>query len=129
MKTPVYLFLPLLLILFTACDKEELTTVGEPEISEINMMATSPLNEPQEITVKVQKPTPCHTVEVESTSSGNIFTYDILISAPTGEVACIQVVKEEVVEVQFAPSASGTYTLNFLINGEFQETREIIVTE
>ena len=129
MKTLNYFFLPLLLFMFTACDKEEHSTVEEPEISEINMMTTSPLNEPQEIAVKIQKPTPCHTVEVETTTSGNTITYDILISPPNGEVACIQVVKEETVTVQFEPSASGTYTLNFLINGELQETREIVVTE
>ena len=129
MKTPMYFFLPLLLIMFTACEKEEHTTVEESEISEINMMANSPLNEPQEITIKIQKPTPCHTVEVETTTTGNTITYDILVSAAQGDVACIQVVKEETVTVLFEPSAKGTYTLDFLINGELQETREIIVTE
>ena len=129
MKTTIYFFLPLLLILFTACEKEEHPTVEEPEISEINMTTNSLLNEPQEISIKIRKPTPCHTVEVETTTTGNTITYDILISPPEGEVACVQVVKEETFSVQFEPSEGGTHTLNFLINGELQETREIIVSE
>lgn len=130
MKTGKFLMLPLLLILFLACDKEEADTVHEPEISGIAFLATSSVEQPQEISVTVQKPTPCHRiVEVKETREDNIYNYDFIIAGPGGDTVCADVIAEETVKVLFNPSSTGVYTLNFLINGELYETREITVTE
>ena len=126
MKASNYLFLPVLFFLLISCEKEAL--LKEPGILDIAFLQSSSVQEPQEITVKIEKPTPCHFVsETNKTTSGNTFNYDFILSS--GDEVCADVIEEETVKVTFDPSTSGEYTLNFLINGRLYETRTVTVTE
>lgn len=126
MKASNYLFLPVLFFLLISCEKEAL--LKEPSILDIAFLQSSSVQEPQEITVKIEKPTPCHIVsETNKTTSDNTFNYDFILS--NGAEVCADVIEEETVKVTFDPSTSGEYTLNFLINGRLYETRTVTVTE
>ena len=126
MKAVNYLILPILLFFLTSCEKEDL--LQEASILEINLSQNSTTQEPQEISIKIKKPTPCHHVsETNKTVSGNVYYYDFVLSS--GAEVCADVIAEETVQVTFDPSSSGEYTLNFLINGKLYETRKVTVTE
>ena len=126
MKASNYLFLPVLFFLLISCEKEAL--LKEPGILDIAFLQSSSVQEPQEVTVKIEKPTPCHIVsEIKKNTSGNTFNYDFILSS--GAEVCADVIEEETVKVTFDPSTSGEYTLNFLINGKLYETRTVTVTE
>lgn len=126
MKKAVYLLLPVLFFFLSSCEKEE--TSPETKILEINMRPSSSLQDPQEITVKIKKPTPCYKVsETRKTVSGTTFNYNIIITDDS-EI-CVAVIAEEDVTLLFDPSEAGEYTLNFLINGKKYETRTVAVTE
>lgn len=130
MKKLTYLFLSLSLFLIAACqDENEVTTVTpEPEIVSIALNSSVPVNTQQQITLTLAKPTPCHVVsEVLTSSSGMEVNYDIILESNTQ--ACAQVIDEEVLTLNFNPQTSGTYTLNFLINGKLYETRQVVVTD
>lgn len=121
--------LPLFLLFLVGCDKDEVPTEPEFNISNIELDLTSTVGEPQEILVTIYKGTPCHYVkEVNTSSSGNTYNYDFILSNE-GTEACITVVAEETVSVDFEPSESGEYTLNFYINGEFYQTRTVVVVD
>ncbi|WP_017733295.1 hypothetical protein [Nafulsella turpanensis] len=127
MKNLTLLLLPLFLFLLVSCEKEELLQ-EEPSILSISLAESSSIQEPQEVSVTIEKPTPCHYVSGTNESiSGNTFNYDFTLLS--GAEVCADVIEEEIVTVTFAPSESGEYTLNFLINGKLYETRTVTVTE
>jgi hypothetical protein len=127
MKTLNHLFLPVLL-LFTSCEKELVSPEDQPRISEISLSETSSVTVAQEISVTIDKPTPCHYVsEVKKTTSDKTYSYNIIIVS--GAEVCATVIEEESVTVTFDPATNGEYTLNFLINGKLHETRTVTVTE
>lgn len=126
MKNASYLFLPILFFFLASCEKE--AALPEPGIIAISFLQSSSVQEPQEVTVKIEKPTPCHEVsQANKTVSGNTFSYDIILL--NGSEICADVIAEETVKVTFDPSTIGEYTLNFLINGNLYETRKVNVTE
>lgn len=130
MKKSFYLCLPLLFFFLLSCEKDDITSVPDPDITEIAMLQASTVSEPQEISVTIFKGTPCHqVVETKKTISGNTFNYDIILSEGEEGTSCITVVDSETLTVSFDPPTSGDYTLNFLINGKIYETRTITVTE
>ena len=129
MKTKL-VFLPLLLFMFISCEKEEVDQPEEASITEVLYLSASSRGVAQTIAVTISKPTPCHTIsEVKETTEGKTITYDFILSEAGGETACVTMIAEETVEVTFNPSEVGEYTLNFLINGEFRESRTIVVTD
>ncbi len=130
MKTIKLICLPILFLFLVACEKdEEVDTNAGPAITEINFSATASVGESQEILVTIHKGTPCHFIkEIKAISSGKIFNYDFILSNE-GSEACIQVIATETVPVDFEPSETGEYTLNFFINGTFYQSRTITVTE
>lgn len=127
MKTKMIFLLPFLAFFFLSCEKEENSPVQEIRLSAIILPHSASLQEPQEISVRITTPTPCYSIETLKSVSGNTFEYNFLLTEEDG--ACIQVVKEHELSVVFDPQNPGTYTLNFLIDGELKETREIVVTE
>lgn len=127
MKTTTLFFLPLFIFFLCSCDKEETDPVEEIALSSVVLPASFSAQEPHEIIVQITTGTPCYSIDVEKTVSGNIFEYDFILTEE--DVACIQVVKQHDVPVIFDPASIGTYTLRFLIDGELYETREIVVTE
>ena len=130
MKTLKLFCLPVLLLFLVACDKEEeIYTNGEAAITEINFSTTSNVGEGQEILVTIHKGTPCHYIkEIKTTSSGKTINYDFILSNE-GTEFCIQVVAHETVPVNYEPTETGEYTLNFYINGDFHQSRSVTVTE
>ena len=126
MKALHYLFLPILFFFLASCEKEELSR--EADILDISSIQNSSVQEPQDIAVRIQKPTPCHNVsQTKKTVSGSTFNYDIILASGSG--VCADVIAEETVSLTFDPSTSGEYTLNFFINGKLYETRKVTVTE
>ncbi|MBC5992227.1 hypothetical protein [Pontibacter cellulosilyticus] len=126
MKKLAYLFLPILVFFLVSCEKD--TVSPEPGILDITINQTSSVQVPQEIAVKLEKPTPCFSVSnTKKTVSGFTFNYDFTLTN-TAEV-CADVIAEETVQVTFDPSVAGEYTLNFLINGKQYESRKVTVTE
>jgi hypothetical protein len=127
MKIFQYLSLFMLLLLFSACQKEE-ELLQEPAILSVSVGSTVSMSSPQPIEVRIQKPTPCHQVaRVNATTSGTTYSYDIILE--NGAQICAQVIEEEVVTVSFSPQGPGLHTLNFLINGRLLETRQVVVEE
>lgn len=130
MKTLNYLFLPVLLVFSTSCEKENFLPEDQqdqPKILDISFSENSSVSAAQEISITIDKPTPCHYVsEVKKTTSGKIFNYDIILVR--GAEFCTTVIEEETISVTFDPAADGEYTLNFLINGKLYETRTVTVT-
>ena len=130
MKAKLFFIVPVILFMFMACDKEEMDNVQEADISDIAFLSTSSLEQPQEISVTIVKPTPCHTIsEVEKTAEGFVYTYNFILSEPGADTACVQMIANETVVVVFDPAETGEHTLNFLINGKLFETRQIMVAE
>lgn len=127
MKTKILFFLPLVIFFFWSCEKEEPESVQEIRLSAVTLPGSSLQQEPHEISVKITTPTPCYSIEVSKSVSGNTFEYNFLTTEEDG--ACIQVIKEHDLSVVFDPPGPGTYTLNFYIDGELKETREIVITE
>jgi hypothetical protein len=127
MKIIQYLSLFMLLLLFSACQKEE-ELLQEPAILSVSVGSTVSMSSPQPIEVLIQKPTPCHQVaRVNATASGTTYAFDIILES--GAQICAQVIEEEVVTVSFNPQGPGLHTLNFLINGRLLETRQVVVEE
>lgn len=128
MRRHNYFFLVIMFLFLAACEKEMVSPEDETKILEINFSETSSVTTAQEITVKIDKPTPCHYVsQVNKTTSDKTFNYDIILMSDA-EV-CTAVIEEEDVTVTFDPSTTGEHTLNFLINGKLIETRTVTVTE
>jgi hypothetical protein len=126
MKKAVCIFLPILFFFLASCEKEE--ALPEAGILEIMMDQSPSVQEPQEITVRVHKPTPCYRVsETRKTVSGTTFSYDIIL-VNDAEI-CAAVIAEEDVKVIFDPTKAGKYTLNFLINGKLYKTRTVTVRD
>lgn len=126
----ILLCLPVLCFLFISCSKEDIDEVQQPEILSINLMATAVAKQSQEISVTIEKPTPCHEItDVQITSSGNRVSYNFIVTGPTGDTVCADVIQEETVTVNFEPETGGEYTLNFLLNGTLAETRTVTVSE
>ena len=122
--------LPVLFFLFIACDKQDTNELKEPSILNITIAATAVAKQSEEISVTIEKPTPCYKItDVETTSSGSTVNYNFIVTGPTGETMCADVIQEEVVTVIFEPERGGEYTLNFLLNGTLAETRTIIVSQ
>lgn len=130
MKTAQSLFLPVLLFLLLACEKGEV--LKDNENADVFLELDISFNEipPQVITIRVQKPTPCYEINIKKTSSGNVFNYDLILTDTLkADEVCIQVIKEKTLNLDFDPESGGDYTLNFYVNGELYETREVTVTE
>lgn len=128
MKTLNYLFLPVLVLLISSCEEEIISPEDQASILEVSLSETSSVTTPQEISVTIDKPTPCHYVsEVKETISDKTYSYDIILLS--GAEICTTVIEEETVTVSFDPATNGEYTLNFLINGKLHETRTVTVTE
>lgn len=133
MKAVNYLAVCLSILFLLSCGEddpqpEQKTPTGEASIVDIQMNNTVTKNQVQQIEVTVFKPTPCHeVVETKVTSSGNTVNYDFILQG-NAEI-CAQVIAEEVVQVSFAPQASGVYTLNFLIDGKLYKTEQVVVTD
>lgn len=127
MLKSLYPILFCLSILLLASCREEENESAEPGIRDI-ALSSSQLHqgESMEIDVLIEKPTPCHYIDqVDLSVSGTTYTYDILLET-TGEI-CAQVIEEERVTVIFEPGEAGEYTLNFLINGRQQQSRQVEV--
>lgn len=131
MKTSILFCLPILLLLFVACEKDDaVEQENEPAIVNISFSETSSLHQPQEILVTIVKPTPCHQIkEVKTSVSGRTYNYDFILSDNDGQMCITVIARETVKVVDFAPTEAGDYTLNFYINGKHFETRTITVTE
>lgn len=127
MKTKTFFFLPLFLFSLWSCEQEENEPVEEISLSAIVMPAYFSAHEHQEIIVQITTGTPCYTIDIKKTVSGNTFIYDFRLIED--DIACVQVVKKHDIPVVFDPPSAGTYTLRFLIDGEFYEKREVVVTE
>lgn len=127
MKTTMLFFLPLFIFFFWSCEKEEINPVEEAAMSAVVLPAFSSAQEPQEIIVQITTGTPCYSIDVVKTVSGNTFNYNFILTEE--DVPCVQVVKTHDIPVVFDPPSAGTYTLHFLIDEELHETREIVVTE
>lgn len=126
----ILLCLPLLCFLFISCSKEDVNDSQEPKILNLTVSSTAVAKQTQEISVTIEKSTPCHEItDVEITSSGNTINYNFVITGPTGETVCAQIIQEETVTVDFEPTTGGEHTLNFLLNGTLAETRIISVSE
>ncbi len=127
MKTPFYL-MPVIFFFLLSCDKDDPVPSEENFIANISLLASSSVEEAQEIEVIVHKATPCHSItETVKTISGNTFNYNFILEG--SENICITVEAEELVTVIFDPENSGQYTLKFYINGNLFETRNVSVTE
>lgn len=127
MKNLLKLCVPVLCIFLISCDKEE-DPILEPGIADIIFLEEQLQGESQELEVTLQKPTPCHTFEETIfTITDNIVDYDFIML--NGEEVCAQVLTNEKVTVEFEPSASGEYLLNFHINGKLYQTRTVTVAE
>lgn len=126
MKNLSQFFLPLLLFFLVSCDKEENVSIEEANLSAVVLPASITAQE-QEIIVEITTGTPCYSIEVVKSVSGNTFTYNFILTME--DVACVQVAKTHQIPVFFDPPAAGTYILQFLIDGELHETREIEVAE
>lgn len=125
----ILLCLPVLCLLFVSCSKEDVDEVQEPDILSINLVATAVAKQSQEISVTIEKPTPCHEIsETIVTSSDFTVDYNFIVTGPTGDTVCADVIQEEVVKVNFEPSTGGEYTLNFFLNGRLAETRTVPVS-
>lgn len=114
------------MVLLASCREEE-NAGTEPGIRDI-VLSSNQLQEGEsmEIEILIEKPTPCHYVDrVDLNISGTTYTYDILLE--TTDEICAQVIEEERVTVIFDPQETGTYTLNFLINGRQRQNREVVV--
>lgn len=131
MKTPISFFLPLFLLIFISCSTDEKEIIeGTASITNIAMLTTTTGNNSQDITVTLEMPTPCHFIRrIDKTVTGNIFNYNFIIEYPQGDVFCAQVIVEQNVVVSFDPPSSGDYTINFYVNGNFKETRNVVVEE
>lgn len=128
MKTINYLFLPVLLLFIISCEKEIISPEDQPMILEISLSETSSVTTPQEISITIDKPTPCHYVsEVKKTVSDKTYSYNIILVS--GAEICTTVIEEETVTVTFDPATNGEYRLHFLINGKLYESRTVTVTE
>lgn len=133
MKTVEYLCLCLITLLLISCGKDEIDPTvdpapGEASIVGIQLNNTIRKNQSQQIEVNIHKPTPCHGIkETRVTVSGTTVSYDFILQA--SENACIQIIAEQVVTVDFEPQVSGKYTLHFLIDGKHYKTEEVVVTD
>ncbi len=129
MKKSFNILVPVMFLFLLSCDKEDpVTALEESSITNIAMLTTSSAQETQEISVTIQKGTPCYYVSgITKNVSGNSFNFNIIVQNPDNP--CAQVITEEVVTVAFDPSSPGEYTLNFSINGKLSETRTVTVTE
>ena len=127
MKTKMFFFLLLFIFSLWSCEKEEIVTVEEIAFSAVVLPVSSSAQEPQEIIVQITTGTPCYSIEVEKTVTGNLFEYNFILTEI--ETICIQATKKHDIPVIFDPSSAGTFTLRFLIDGELHETHEIVVTE
>ena len=126
----ILLCLPVLCFLFISCSKDDVNELKDPKILNLTVSATAVAKQSQEISVTIEKPTPCHEItDVEITSSGSTVNYNFIVVGPTGETVCADVIQEETVTVNFEPTTGGEYTLNFLLNGTLAETRTVSVTE
>lgn len=129
MKKYFNILVPVMFLFLLSCDKDDpVPSLEESSITSIAMLTTSSVQETQEISVTIQKGTPCYYVSgITKNISGNTFNYNIILG--NDDNVCAQVITEEVVTVNFDPSSTGEYTLNFLINGKLSETRTVTVTE
>lgn len=128
MSKYLYPILFCLSIFLLASCKEEENVSAEAGIRDIILSSSLREGESMEIDVLIEKPTPCHYVDqVNLSISGTTYTYDILLE--TTEEICAQVIEEERLRVVFEPQEAGTYTLNFLINGRQQQSRQVEVRE
>lgn len=126
----LYFFLPALFFFLVSCDKEDAELPNGTDITNVAFLTASSVQEPQEIEVTISKPTPCHQItKVEKTVNEDVFDYNFIIPELDENTVCAQVIAEETRTVIFDPSASGEFTLNFYINGKFNERRTITVTE
>lgn len=123
------LILPLLLLMFLACEKDDLDQVQEAQFTNIAYLSTSTAAEGQKISVTIEKPYACLKVkEIVESSQGKTKTYDFILPGLAKDQGCFTVIGEETFELTFAPSEAGEYILNFLINGKLFETRTVTVT-
>lgn len=121
MKTIKLFFLPMMLIFFTACEKDLVAPEDSPQIIDVIYSESSSVSSPQTITVKIEKPTPCHVISrVDKSIIENTYNYDIIIE--DSSEACITVIEEENVDVIFDPVTKGDYIINFMINGKAYKT-------
>lgn len=127
MKIKQLFLLSLFLFSLCSCENEETVHVEENALSAVVLPVSFSAQEPREIVVQITTATPCYSIEVVKTVSGYTFEYNFVLTEEDN--ACIQVVKEHNIPVVFDPTGAGTYTLRFLIDGELQETREIVVAE
>lgn len=112
--------------LLASCRNEE-KVIPEPGIRGITLSSNLSKGESMEIDVLIEKPTPCHYIEeVNLTTSGTTYNYDIMLESE-GEI-CAQVIEEERIQVVFDAQETGEYTLNFLINGKQQQSRQVQVS-
>lgn len=130
MKTFTYIFLCLIFFTAVSCQKEEEVAPDAAEgtsIRGIQVNGSVSKNAVHQIDVTIVKPTPCHEVQsVKVSTSGTTVNYNFILENTS--VACAQVLDEETVTVTFTPESTGTYTLNFLINGKLHESRQVVVT-
>jgi hypothetical protein len=113
-------------VLFISCKDEDENVRVNPTIGEISLSDQMGEFETMEIEVTIQKPTPCHFVDrVDLQVSERTYDYDIILDREEG--VCAQVIEDETVSIFFDPQERGEYTLNFLINGRFIESRQVQV--
>lgn len=128
MKTSFLLSVLFLSFFLTSCDKEDAEPVSEISISNITLAESYTVGQTEEISVTINKPTPCHIIEEEAvTISGKIHSYYFRL-VDKAEV-CVQMTQNETVNLDFEPTETGEHTLNFYINDELYETRTVTVTE
>lgn len=129
MKKLNLLFLLFVLFVAAACEKEvDATPLAEGlSITHVQLNGSVSKNTSQQIEVTLEKPTPCHELHsIRMSEDGMTVNYNFIVGS-TAEV-CAQVIEEEEVTVTFEPKLSGTYTLNFLVNGRQFQTRQVEVT-
>jgi hypothetical protein len=126
MKKINFLLLCLFAVIVAACTKEEVEK--DARIIEISAASNMTLAESQNIEVRIEKPTPCHTVaSVNKTTSGNTINYDIILQSDFS--MCATVIAEETVTINFQPEGAGQYLLKFYVNGKYHTSKTVSVTE